>query len=77
MRPGLVFVGLFALLTGVYFLVSDTLGNLPTFLLQAAIVVVLVAAAARFRRSRAAAGQAAKHKAGSEASDDQELPKAS
>ena len=52
MRPGLMFVGLFALLMAVYFAAADTLGTLPTFALQTAIVVGLVIALNVFRRRR-------------------------
>jgi L-lactate permease len=54
MRPGVVFVGLFALLITVYALLASTLGTVLTFLLQAAIVLVLLAAAVWFRRFRTA-----------------------
>lgn len=50
MRPGLIFVGLFALLMAVYFAAVGTLGTLPTFALQAAIVVGLVIALSVYRR---------------------------
>ena len=53
MRPGLVFVGLLAVLLGFYALVADTLGNILTFGLQTAIVVLLLAGSIWFRRSRA------------------------
>jgi len=49
MRPGLVFVGLFAILIGLYLLLQDTLGSLSTFLLQAALVLVVLAGATWFR----------------------------
>ena len=52
MRPGLVFVGLFAVLIVVYALLQDTLGSTATFLLQSAIVIVILGAAAWFRRIR-------------------------
>ena len=45
MRPGLVFITLFAILMAVYFALVDTLGTLPTFALQAGIVVVILIAA--------------------------------
>jgi hypothetical protein len=54
MRPGVIFVGLFALLIAVYALLASTLGTVLTFLLQAAIVLVLLAAAVWFRRLRTA-----------------------
>ena len=56
MRPGLVFIGLFAVLILIYALLRDTLGSVPTFLLQAAIVAILLAAATWFRRRRANGG---------------------
>lgn len=49
MRPGLVFVGLFAVLMVVYFLLKDSLGVLPTFFLQAAIVIVILVGAVWYR----------------------------
>ncbi len=52
MRPGLIFVGLFALLMAVYFAAADTLGTLPAFALQAAIVVGLVITLNVYRRRR-------------------------
>jgi hypothetical protein len=50
MRPGLVFVGLFAVLIAVYALLQDSLGSTATFLLQAAIVVVILAGAIWYRQ---------------------------
>jgi len=50
MRPGLVFIGLFAVLIGVYLLLEGTLGSLATLLLQGAIVVVILAAATWYRQ---------------------------
>ena len=50
MRPGLVFIGLFAVLIGVYLLLEDTLGSLATLLLQGAIVMVILAAATWYRQ---------------------------
>jgi O-antigen ligase len=52
MRPGLVFVGLFAVLILVYVLLLDSLGTLGTFLLQAAIVLVVLAGATWFRYAK-------------------------
>ena len=56
MRPGLVFLGLFALLLVVYALLADRLGTVPTFVLQAAIVLVILGAAIWFRRLRETRG---------------------
>ena len=42
MRPGLVFIGLFALLMVVYFSFQSTLGTLLTVALQTAIVLALL-----------------------------------
>ena len=42
MRPGLVLIGLFALLMVVYFSFQSTLGTVATIVLQAAIVLVLL-----------------------------------
>ena len=56
MRPGLVFVGLFAILIGLYLLLQDTLGSLFTFLLQAALVLVVLAGAAWFRYAKRRSG---------------------
>ena len=53
MRPGALFVGLFAALMLLYFLVSGSIGAGPTFLLQGVVVAVLLAAVLR-RRRRAA-----------------------
>ena len=56
MRPGLVFVGLFAVLIVIYALLQDTLGSTATLLLQSAIVIVILGAAAWFRRVRSRRG---------------------
>lgn len=56
MRPGLVFVGLFAILIGLYLLLQDTLGSLSTFLLQAALVLVVLAGATWFRYTKRRSG---------------------
>ena len=56
MRPGLVFIGLFAVLILTYALLQDTLGSVPIFLLQATIVAVLLAAATWFRYRRTTGG---------------------
>ena len=53
MRPGFVFVGLFAVLTATYVLLDGTLSSWMTFALQAVIVVVLLAAATCYRNWRA------------------------
>jgi len=53
MRPGVVFVGLFAALVVLYLLLEDTLGTALTFLLEAAVIVSLVVAVVWFRNSRA------------------------
>ena len=92
MRPGLVFVGLFAVLIAVYALLQDSLGSTVTFLLQAAIVLVILAATIWFRQIRTrrgwfmfgedddespgAGGEAASGEVG-EAESERELPKAS
>ena len=56
MRPGLVFVGLFAILIVLYLLLQDTLGSLSTFLLQAALVLVVLAGATWFRYAKRRSG---------------------
>ena len=53
MRPGFVFVGLFAVLTATYVLLDGTISSWMTFALQAVIVVVLLAAATCYRNWRA------------------------
>ena len=82
MRPGIVFVVLFAFLIGLYLLLAGTLGTVPTFLLQASIVLMIIGAARWFRRARqqsrphGLSGDGAV--AESEAPDeDHEVPKAS
>ena len=52
MRPGLVFVGLFAVLFVLYALLRDSLGTLTIFLLQLALVLVVLAGAGWFRYSK-------------------------
>jgi hypothetical protein len=52
MRPGLVFVGLFAILIAIYALLLDSLGALGTFLLQASLILVVLAAATWFRYTK-------------------------
>ena len=42
MRPGLVFIGLFALLMVVYFSFQSMLGVVTTIVLQAAIILALL-----------------------------------
>ena len=56
MRPGLVFVGLFAILIGFYVLLQDSLGSLAIFLLQAALVFVVLAGATWFRYAKRRGG---------------------
>ncbi len=56
MRPGIVFVGLFALLTALYVLMASSLGNVLTFILQAAIVLALLGAVLWFRKLRSMSG---------------------
>ncbi len=50
MRPGLVFIGLFALLMVVYFSFQSTLGAVTTIVLQAAIVLALLGSALWLRK---------------------------
>ena len=50
MRPGLVFVGLFAALMLLYFALSGVIGSGPTFVLQGVLVAALLAVALRLRR---------------------------
>ena len=50
MRPGLVFIGLFALLMAVYFSFQSTLGTITTIVLQAAIVLALLGSALWLRK---------------------------
>lgn len=50
MRPGLVFIGLFALLMVVYFSFQSTLGTVTTMVLQAAIVLALLGSALWLRK---------------------------
>lgn len=52
MRPGLVFVGLFTVLTIIYVLLIDSLGSLSTFILQASLILLVLVIALRFRHSR-------------------------
>lgn len=56
MRPGLVFIGLFAVLVFVYILLIDSLGTLGTFLLQAALVAVVLGGATWFRYTKRRSG---------------------
>lgn len=50
MRPGFVFIGLFALLMAVYFSLHNTLGAIPTIVLQTAIVLALLGSAFWLRK---------------------------
>lgn len=50
MRPGLVFIGLFALLMVVYFSFQSMLGTVMTIVLQAAIVLALLGSALWLRK---------------------------
>ena len=50
MRPGFVFVGIFALLMVVYFGFQETLGSVTTFAVQAGIVLALLGAALWLRK---------------------------
>ncbi|MCY4582080.1 MAG: hypothetical protein OXE50_04670 [Chloroflexi bacterium] len=50
MRPGLVFIGLFALLMVVYFSLQSTLGTVTTTLLQVGIVLTLLGSALWLRK---------------------------
>ena len=50
MRPGLLFIGLFALLMVVYFSLQSTLGTVMTVVLQAAIVLALLGSALWLRK---------------------------
>ncbi len=50
MRPGLVFIGLFALLMVVYFGLQSTLGTVTTTVLQVAIVLALLGSALWVRK---------------------------
>ena len=52
MRPGLVFVALFAVLTTMYVLLIDSLGSLSTFILQASLILLVLVIALRFRYTR-------------------------
>lgn len=52
MRPGLVFVGLFALLMAVYAVLSPRIGTGATFAVQAALVFAAVAGMTWLRRRR-------------------------
>ena len=50
MRPGLVFIGLFALLMVVYFSLQSTLGTVTTTVLQVGIVLTLLGSALWLRK---------------------------
>ena len=56
MRPGLFFVGLFAVLIFTYVLFIDSLGTLGKFLLQAALVILLLAGATWYRYAKRRSG---------------------
>jgi hypothetical protein len=49
LRPGLVFVSLFAILIAVYVGLSDQLGLLTIFMVQAGIVILILAASIWWR----------------------------
>ena len=51
-RPGLVFIGLFALLMVFYVLLAGAIGNFLTFVLQGGIVLALLGAALCVRKQR-------------------------
>ena len=74
MRPGFVFVGLFAVLTATYVLLDGTLSSWMTFALQAVIVVVLLAAATCYRNWRARQAAAVSAAARAETEDAPERP---
>ena len=81
MRPGIVFVVLFAVLIGLYLLLADTLGTVPTFLLQAGIVLMIIGAARWLRRARQQSGRRGLSGDGTVAEsqapdEDHEVPKA-
>lgn len=50
MRPGLVFIGLFAMLMVVYFSLQGTLGTVATVALQVVIVLTLLGSALWLRK---------------------------
>ena len=50
MRPGFVFIALFALLMAVYFSLESTLGTTMTIALQTAIVLALLGSALWLRK---------------------------
>ncbi len=50
MRPGLVFISLFALLMVVYFSLQSTLGTVTTTVLQVGIVLTLLGSALWLRK---------------------------
>ena len=82
MRPGIVFVVLFAVLVGFYLLLADTLGTIPTFLLQAGIVLMIIVAARWLRHTRQQRGRRGLSRDGTVAEsqapdEDHEVPKAS
>jgi hypothetical protein len=61
MRPRLVFIGLSAVLIGVYLLLEDTLESPATPLLQGAIVVIILAVATWYRQSHTNPGVGLMH----------------
>ena len=82
MRPGIVFLVLFLVLIGIYVLLADVLGTVPTFLLQAGIVLMMIGAARWFRRARRQSGWRGLSGDGTAAEpqaqeEDHEVPKAS
>ena len=56
MRPGLIFISLFAVLIPMYVLLIDFLGTMGTVLLQAALILVLVFGALWFRYTERRSG---------------------
>jgi hypothetical protein len=55
MRPGFIFIILFLLLTLVYRQLSDSLGSVAIFIVQAIITVAILTAATWWRRQQRAA----------------------
>ena len=56
MRPGLIFISLFAVLIVMYVLLIDFLGTVGTVLLQAALILVLIIGALWFRYTKRRSG---------------------
>ena len=50
MRPGILFIALFALLMAVYFILQGTLGTVTTIALQVGIVLTLLGSALWLRK---------------------------